>query len=112
VVCGQQALRIGAGGDGRNARGSDPGLHIVTGSKGLVMEWNLVRRSHDAELVACSLCLRVRRGSAWIEAAEVIRELRSYELPAAPRLQSGVCDDCADAIFDRRAQAEEEAIAA
>jgi len=76
------------------------------------MEWNLVRRSHDAELVACSLCLRVRRGSAWIEAEEVIRELRSYELPVAPRLQSGVCDDCADAIFDRRAHAEEEAIAA
>lgn len=62
-------------------------------------------------LVTCSLCLRVRRGSDWIEPEVVIQKLRSYELPDAPHLQPAVCDDCADAIFDRRAHADE-AIAA
>ena len=71
------------------------------------MEWNLVRFRRSAELVTCSLCLRVRRGSAWIEADDVIRELRSYELPSPPRLRSAVCDDCAEAILGRRARAEE-----
>jgi hypothetical protein len=48
----------------------------------------------------------VRRGSAWIEADAVIAQLRSYELDTPPRLLPGVCDDCVDAILDRRAQAE------
>ena len=59
------------------------------------------------DLVTCSLCLRVQRGRAWVEAEAVIRELRSYELPAAPHLQPGLCDVCTRAIFDRRAGAEE-----
>jgi hypothetical protein len=96
-----------AGLEGTNARASHPLRHIVTGLKGLVMKWNLVERRRATDLVTCSLCLRVRRGSAWLEAEDVIRELRSYALPAAPRLRPGVCDDCADGILDRRARAEE-----
>jgi hypothetical protein len=57
-------------------------------------------------LVTCSLCLRVRRGEAWIEPERVIRELRSYELAVPPHLQPAVCEDCAEAIFSRRAQRE------
>lgn len=71
------------------------------------MEWKVIRRRRSTDLVACSLCLRVRRGSAWVEPEDVITELRSYDLEAPPRLLPGVCDDCADAIFDRRARTEE-----
>ena len=56
----------------------------------------------QADLVTCSLCLRVRRGSEWREAEEVIRDLRSYELEAPPRLHSAVCEVCAESIFSRR----------
>jgi hypothetical protein len=57
-------------------------------------------------LITCSLCLRVRRGAEWIEPEYVIRELRSYELAAPPHLQPAVCEDCAEAIFSRRAHRE------
>jgi NMD protein affecting ribosome stability and mRNA decay len=67
---------------------------------------NLRRPRHQAEsgpsLVICSICLRVRIGSDWVEAERVIRELRSYELEAPPRLRSAVCEDCAESIFSRR----------
>jgi hypothetical protein len=53
-------------------------------------------------LIACSLCLRVRRGSQWIEAERVIAEIRSYELEALPRLTPALCDICAKAILNRR----------
>jgi hypothetical protein len=56
----------------------------------------------NLELVTCSLCLRVRNGSEWIEAERVIRDTRSYELVAPPRLRSAVCDVCAESIFGRR----------
>ena len=59
------------------------------------------------DLVACSLYLRVRRGSAWVEPEDVITELRSFELETPPRLLPAVCDGCADAILDRRARLEE-----
>jgi hypothetical protein len=49
----------------------------------------------------------VRSGSAWLEPEDVITELRSYELESPPTLLPGVCDACADAIFDRRARREE-----
>jgi len=66
-----------------------------------------VRRTEPrGDLITCSLCLRVRRGTEWMEAERVIREIRSYELEAPPRLQSGVCDDCAETIFSRRAKVE------
>lgn len=57
-------------------------------------------------LATCSLCLRVLRGSEWMEAESVIREIRSYELEAPPRLESGVCEPCAEAILSRRSQDE------
>lgn len=75
------------------------------------MEWKVIQRRSENGLVACSLCLRVRRDSAWVEPEDVITELRSYELESPPTLLPGVCDDCADAIFDRRAP-REEAVAA
>lgn len=59
----------------------------------------------QADLVTCSLCLRVLRGSAWVEAEDVIRETRSYELVAPPQLEPAVCELCADSIFSRRALA-------
>ena len=71
------------------------------------MEWNVIRRRRSTDLVTCSLCLRVRRGSDWVDPEDVIAELRSYELESPPRLWPGVCDDCADAIFDRRARLDE-----
>jgi hypothetical protein len=53
-------------------------------------------------LTACSLCLRVLRGSEWLEPEHVISEIRSYELAAPPRLEPAVCDICADSILSRR----------
>jgi hypothetical protein len=70
------------------------------------------RRDSPAELVTCSLCLSVRRGRKWLEAERVISDLRSFELASPPRLQSGVCDDCAESIFARRAGKAEEPVAA
>jgi hypothetical protein len=55
-------------------------------------------------LVACSICLRVLRGSDWIEAEEVIRSLRSYEHQDPPRLKAALCNLCAESIRERRAQ--------
>jgi len=66
----------------------------------------------QADLLTCSLCLRVRRGSEWREAEEVIRDLRSYELEAPPRLHSAVCEVCAESIFSRRLAEESQVEAA
>jgi hypothetical protein len=60
------------------------------------------RTQQETDLITCSLCLRVLRGSEWQDAEQVIRELRSYELEAPPRLRSGMCDVCAESIYDRR----------
>jgi hypothetical protein len=51
----------------------------------------------------CSICLRVLLGSDWIEAEPAIRELRTFALEKPPRLESGVCPECADSIRRRRA---------
>jgi hypothetical protein len=67
----------------------------------------LVQKKSPMVMVTCSICLRVHRGSEWTEAERVIREMRSYELDAPPRLRSGVCEVCAESIFSRRAQASE-----
>jgi hypothetical protein len=56
-------------------------------------------------LIACSICLRVRRGSEWLDAEHVIRDIRSYD-NELPRLKGAVCDGCAEAISRRRAVAE------
>jgi hypothetical protein len=64
------------------------------------------RNDSQTEFTVCSLCLRVLRGSDWIEAERVISEVHSYESEAAPRLKSAVCDLCAESIFSRRAQAQ------
>jgi hypothetical protein len=58
-------------------------------------------------LITCSLCLRVLRGSEWLEAERVIGEIRSYELEAPPRLEPAVCDVCAESILNRRAHLDE-----
>jgi hypothetical protein len=81
----------------------------VAAQKGLAMDTDLlhllpVRRAlrPRTTLITCSMCLRVLRGSEWLEAEHVIHELRSYELEAPPRLRPGLCDFCADSIVTRR----------
>jgi hypothetical protein len=58
-------------------------------------------------LTACSICLRVLRGSTWVEAERVIRELRSFALPKPPQLESALCTHCTESIRSRRAQTRE-----
>ena len=58
-------------------------------------------------LNTCSLCLRVRLGSDWIEAEEVIRELRSYDFPVPPRMRPALCEACSRSILERRSAAED-----
>lgn len=65
---------------------------------------SLPRRRRSPRLVACSVCLRVRRRSAWVAPERVIRELRSYESDAPPRLMSAICTECAAAVRARRTQ--------
>ena len=67
----------------------------------------LVQKKSPMGLLTCSICLRVHRGSEWTEAERVIREIRSYEHDAPPRLKSAVCEVCAESIFSRRAQVRE-----
>jgi hypothetical protein len=67
------------------------------------------REESTIHLISCSVCLRVLRGSQWLEAERVIREIRSYELENPPRLASALCDICAESIFSRRAAAQLEA---
>jgi hypothetical protein len=73
---------------------------------------NLARLTRTRPLLVCSLCLRVQRGSDWVPAENVIRDLRSYELAKPPRLGSAVCDDCAESILSRRAQISDVPVAA
>jgi hypothetical protein len=58
------------------------------------------------DLTACSVCLRVRHGSDWIDADSVIRQLGSYEFEDAPRLEPALCDLCAASISAHRRQVE------
>lgn len=55
-----------------------------------------------AGVVACSICLRVRRETEWIEAEEAIRELRSFEHRLPLRLAAGLCDSCSHELVERR----------
>jgi hypothetical protein len=58
------------------------------------------------DLIVCSICLRVRRGSEWLDADRVVRETSSYD-GELPRLHGAVCDACAEAISRRRADWED-----
>jgi hypothetical protein len=62
------------------------------------------------DLIACSICLRVRRGSEWLDAERVVREISSYD-GELPRLHGAVCDACTEAISRRRADREDAAAA-
>ena len=58
-------------------------------------------------LTVCSVCLDVLDGATWIEAERAIASLRSFALPAPPRLEAALCDRCAELIRRRRAGAGE-----
>ncbi|HEX4679828.1 MAG TPA: hypothetical protein VH210_11580 [Gaiellaceae bacterium] len=58
-------------------------------------------------LTACSVCLRVLRGEEWVEAERAIRDLRSFASPAPPRLESALCEHCAESIRSRRSEPRE-----
>ena len=62
------------------------------------------RDGHMIKLIACSICLRVQRGSDWLEAERVIRDIKSYD-DDLPRLRGAVCNDCAELIVRRRVDA-------
>jgi hypothetical protein len=64
-------------------------------------------KRRKAAFAVCSICLRVRRGPEWVEATDVIREIRSYEFAVPPGLGPGVCDYCAEPILRRRAEAQQ-----
>jgi hypothetical protein len=70
-------------------------------------------RSADGQmidLIVCSICLRVRHGSEWLDAERVVRETSSYDREL-PRFHGAVCDACAEAISRRRAS-RQDAVAA
>jgi hypothetical protein len=59
----------------------------------------------DAEpwaLTVCSVCLRVFDETDWVDAEAVIRQLRSFDLAAAPRLKPALCDRCVESLRERR----------
>jgi hypothetical protein len=58
-------------------------------------------------LTACSVCLRVRHGSGWVDAEAVIRTLRSFDFATAPRLNAALCDRCLRSLRERRARTAE-----
>lgn len=49
-------------------------------------------RPRTPRLVACSVCLRVREGAAWIEAGEAILRLQTFEHDDVARLAGALCD--------------------
>jgi hypothetical protein len=61
-------------------------------------------RMEPATFDACSICLRVRHDSRWVEAETAIRAFRSFEHAATPRLRPAICDRCASAIALRRSR--------
>jgi len=52
------------------------------------------RAPRRPELVTCSVCLRVLQNSVWVDAVDLIRSLRTYELKVVPRLEPALCDRC------------------
>jgi hypothetical protein len=76
---------------------------------------NSYPRSIDDEVhesfVVCTLCLRVLRGGTWVEAEDVIREVRSFELASMPSLLNALCTDCSEMIQLRRGETQSAAAA-
>lgn len=58
------------------------------------------------DLIACSICLRVRRGSEWLDAEHVSRDVKSYD-DELPPLHGTICNDCVEATSRRRADGED-----
>jgi hypothetical protein len=58
--------------------------------------------------VACSVCLRVRKGQEWLEAVEVIRGLRTFEHEKVVRLRGVLCERCEMELRLRRRRSVEE----
>jgi hypothetical protein len=58
--------------------------------------------AEQLHLTACSVCLRVLRGTEWVDPERAIRELRSYERQAAPRFEPALCSVCAKSIHRQR----------
>jgi hypothetical protein len=50
----------------------------------------------------CSVCLRVELRGRWLDAENAIRELRTYERTAPPRLAAALCPSCEETIAYRR----------
>ena len=71
-----------------------------------VIPFRLRRRL--SRLVACSVCLRVWKDGAWIEAGEVIRRLRTFEHEGVVRLGGALCDRCEGELRLRRRSDPEE----
>jgi hypothetical protein len=62
-----------------------------------------LRRGHrSSRFVVCSVCLRVRERKAWIDAAEAIRRLRTFEDERLVQLGVGLCDRCKAELRLRR----------
>jgi hypothetical protein len=61
-----------------------------------------VEQTDSLKVVACSLCLRVLHESGWVDAGQLIRERRTFDLPSPVHLESGICDGCIDRIAERR----------
>jgi hypothetical protein len=59
---------------------------------------------HDVHgsFVVCVQCFRVRQGAKWIDADQVIRAERTFDMPTAPHLESVLCADCSAEIAARR----------
>ena len=71
-----------------------------------VITFPLRRRSQ--RLVACSVCLRVRKDGRWIEVDEAIRRLRTFEHEHVVRLADALCDRCEAELRLRRRSGSEE----
>jgi len=59
-------------------------------------------------LVACSVCLCVQDGGAWIETEEAIRRLRTFERDHVVRLAGGICERCETKLRLRRVSGSED----
>jgi hypothetical protein len=93
----------------RSAALEDHGSQHAPQAKGPPMlspSGNSAARRGDAALAltACSVCLRVWQGSDWVDPETVIRQLRSFDVVTAPRLNPGLCDRCARSLRERRAR--------